>query len=329
MRRWTKLWPIGPMIVAGLATFPSSAAVPRSLKDVTESYSPKGTSKASVASQLDQAAAQLDAGERKTKEAFEDARRESSAINARLIARGRAYVRMTRAGLLPLSGGFEQFLTRTTRLERWHHSLEREVSRQRELQQSIVALGKRMESLSRQRGPLELKRASAHDSEAALTDAQERALAFEQAFAGPPKDGHTAIYGTNMPFTGPGSNADFRSLKGHLVFPVAGRAEILRAKRRGGGGPGLEMRVAAGSPVQAVYGGRVAFAEKYADFGRTVIVDHGNSYFTVSAGLDNVRVRVGEDVTAGSTLGTVGDTGLYFEIRRSGDSVDPAPWFGI
>ena len=78
-----------------------------------------------------------------------------------------------------------------------------------------------------------------------------------------------------------------------------------------------------------MFASRVAFAEKYADFGRTVIVDHGNNYFTVNAGLGSVRVRVGEDVTAGSTLGTVGDTGLYFEIRRSGDTIDPAPWFGI
>lgn len=327
--KWVKFRPLWPMIVAGLTTIPSSAAVPQSLSDAVGTYSRKGGGNASVAAQLDQAAAELDAGERKAKEAFEDARRESADISARLIARGRAYVRMTRAGLLPLGGGFDQFLTRATRLERWHHALERDVTRQQELQKSIIVLGKRLESLSKERGPLELRRASAHDSQAALTDAQERALAFERAFASPPRDGHMAIYGANMPFSGSGTISDFQSLKGHLAFPVAGRAEIVRAKRRGGGGLGLEMRVPAGSPVQAVYGGRVAFAEKYADFGRTVIIDHGNSYFTVNAGLEAVRVRVGEDVTAGLTLGTVGDTGLYFEIRRSGDTVDPAPWFGI
>jgi septal ring factor EnvC (AmiA/AmiB activator) len=81
--------------------------------------------------------------------------------------------------------------------------------------------------------------------------------------------------------------------------------------------------------VQAVFGGRVAFAEQYADFGNTVIVDHGGSYFTVNAGLATMKVRVGDEITAGSTLGTVGDTGLYFEIRRTGDTIDPAPWFGL
>ena len=42
------------------------------------------------------------------------------------------------------------------------HALERDVTRQRELQKSIVDLGKKLETLSRARGPLELKRASAH-----------------------------------------------------------------------------------------------------------------------------------------------------------------------
>jgi len=322
--------PLLPLMIAGLATIPSSAAMSQSLSDNVRTYSRHAVS-ASTAAQLDQAAAQLDAGERKAKQEFEDARRESADVSARLIARGRAYVRMTRAGLLPLGGGFEQFVERSTRLERWHHAIDRDIAHKRELEQAIIALGKRLSDFGKQRGPLELKRASAHDSENALSDAQERAESFERAFASAPapKDGHTAIYNPSMPFGTPGSITDFRSLKGHMVFPVAGRAEIVRAKRRGGGGQGLEMRVPAGSPVQAVFGGRVVFSDKYADFGRTVIIDHGNSFFTVSAGLDAARVRLGEDVTAGSTLGTVGETGLYFEIRRTGDTIDPAPWFGI
>jgi murein hydrolase activator len=326
LRTLRQFWPLA---VAALATIPSSAAVPGTLDDHIRSAARDAKSGESVAAQLDQAAARLDSGERQAKQTFEDMRRESKDTKARLIARGRAYVRLTRAGLLPLSGGFDQFLQRATRVERWHQSLTRDVNRERELDSSIVALGKRIDSLNRERSTLELRRASARNSEDAMVDAQERALAFERAFASPPKDGHTAVYGANLPFTSDQGQADFRKLKGHLAFPVTGRAEIVRAKRRGGGGPGLEMRVAKGSSVQAVFGGRVAFADQYADFGNTVIIDHGNSYFTVNAGLASVRVRLGEDVSAGSTLGTVGDTGLYFEIRRSGDTVPPEAWFGI
>lgn len=320
---------LGPLVIAGLSAVPSSAAVPERLSPNIGSYSSRAAHRESVAERLDKAAARLDAGERELKQQFEDLRRDDKNTRARLIARGHAYVRWMRAGLLPLSGGFEQFLQRASRLERLHQSLAHDVKHEQEVQAAIVTLGKRLETMSHERGKLDQRRASIHELPDELDDAQERALAFERAFASPPNDGHTAVYGANLPLSDDASQADFRKMKGRLAFPVAGRAEIVRAKRRGGGGPGLEMRVARGSSVQSVFSGRVAFADQYADFGNTVIVDHGNSYFTVNAGLATMKVKVGEEVPAGATLGTVGDTGLYFEIRRSGDTVDPAPWFGL
>jgi septal ring factor EnvC (AmiA/AmiB activator) len=82
-----------------------------------------------------------------------------------------------------------------------------------------------------------------------------------------------------------------------------------------------------------VHAGRIAFGDLYADYGKTVIVDHGDQHYSVSAGLDEIEVRVGDDVTTGTRLGTVGDNGrgpvLYFEIRIGSENVDPAEWFGI
>lgn len=321
-----RLW---PWLLAGLSTLPSSAASPDALNAGVGSYAPSAARRESVAARLDKAAARLDAGERKSKLEFEDLRRESALTQARLIARGRTYVRWKRAGLLPLVSGFDQFMQRATRLERLHELLTRDIKREQELEKAIVATGKHLEVLNRDRANLETKRTQAREADLEVDSAEERALAFERAFATPPKDGHTAVYGASMPLTGDASPSDIRKMKGHLPFPVTGRTEIVRAKRRGGGGPGLEMRVSRGSAVQAVFAGRVVFADEYADFGKTVILDHGNGFFTVSAGLANMRARVGEDLSAGATLGTVGDTGLYFEIRRAGDTVDPAPWFGL
>jgi septal ring factor EnvC (AmiA/AmiB activator) len=93
------------------------------------------------------------------------------------------------------------------------------------------------------------------------------------------------------------------------------------------------MRATAGAPVRSVAAGRVAFADSYADYGKTIIVEHGRRYYTVCANLGSIDVSVGDEIGAGERLGTVGDSGngprLYFEIRVGKDTVDPGPWFGI
>jgi murein DD-endopeptidase MepM/ murein hydrolase activator NlpD len=93
------------------------------------------------------------------------------------------------------------------------------------------------------------------------------------------------------------------------------------------------MSAPRGTPVRAVYPGRIAFADLYADYGKTIIVDHGDQHYSVSANLDEISVRVGDDVTSGTRLGSVGDTGrgpmLYFEMRVGSENVEASDWFGI
>jgi septal ring factor EnvC (AmiA/AmiB activator) len=88
-----------------------------------------------------------------------------------------------------------------------------------------------------------------------------------------------------------------------------------------------------GTPVRAVHPGRVAFADRYPAYGNTVILDHGDGYFTVSANLDVLAVATGQEVELGARLGTVGATphgpALYFELRRHSQVLEPAEWFGI
>jgi septal ring factor EnvC (AmiA/AmiB activator) len=67
-------------------------------------------------------------------------------------------------------------------------------------------------------------------------------------------------------------------------------------------------------------------------YGNLVIVDHGDGYHTLVAHLGAMRTAMGEEVEAGTVLGTVGDSGswkgpfLYFEVREHGRPVDPRPW---
>lgn len=87
-----------------------------------------------------------------------------------------------------------------------------------------------------------------------------------------------------------------------------------------------------GRPVRAVAAGRVRFSGWFRGYGKLVIVDHGDEYFTICGHLGDLAVAEGDEVSAGQTLGSVGETGslsgpqLYFEIRQGARAEDPAGW---
>jgi septal ring factor EnvC (AmiA/AmiB activator) len=95
---------------------------------------------------------------------------------------------------------------------------------------------------------------------------------------------------------------------------------------------GVDFAAESGAPVRSVASGIVRFAGWFRGYGRIVIVDHGDAFHTISGHLDEIEVEVGNPVAEGQVLGTVGETGslggpsLYFELRRGGEPIDPAPW---
>ncbi len=95
---------------------------------------------------------------------------------------------------------------------------------------------------------------------------------------------------------------------------------------------GIEIAAPRGAPVRAVGPGRVLFAGWFRGFGQMVIVDHGRGSISVSAYLEDLATSAGESVALGQEIGSVGQTGsigdpgLYFEIRQHGEAVDPRVW---
>jgi septal ring factor EnvC (AmiA/AmiB activator) len=95
---------------------------------------------------------------------------------------------------------------------------------------------------------------------------------------------------------------------------------------------GVDFAAALGTPVHSVAPGRVRFAGWFRGYGRLIIIDHGDRYFTVSGHLEQIEVAVGDDVLAHESIGSVGESGsligprLYFEIRRGDEALDPADW---
>lgn len=96
----------------------------------------------------------------------------------------------------------------------------------------------------------------------------------------------------------------------------------------------MDLAAPAGTPIVAAGGGTVTFAGPRGGYGNVVILDHGDGTETRYAHQQRLDVTVGQQVTGGQQIGTVGSTGnstgphLHFEVRRNGQPVDPAPLVG-
>ena len=126
----------------------------------------------------------------------------------------------------------------------------------------------------------------------------------------------------------------FEKVRGRLSWPVAGKVVARFGQSRGGGlkWNGVLVEAARGTPVKALYDGRIAYADWLQGLGLLVIVDHGG-YMSLYAHNEQIYKSVGDRVTAGEAIATVGDSGgrstpgLYLEIRRGAKAIDPTPWF--
>ena len=127
----------------------------------------------------------------------------------------------------------------------------------------------------------------------------------------------------------------FAKLKGKLSWPVAGKLVASFGQVRAGGvkWDGVLLSGSQGTAVRAVYHGRVVYADWLSGLGLLTIIDHGDGYLSLYGHNERLFKEVGERVTAGDTIATVGDSGgrsspaLYFEIRKAGKPIDPRPWF--
>ena len=131
------------------------------------------------------------------------------------------------------------------------------------------------------------------------------------------------------------SSQPFARSKGKLAWPVPGRLAGDYGQPRGGGPVkwnGVLLEADRGTPVRAIYGGRIAFADWLPGLGLLVIVDHGGGYMSLYGHNEALLKEPGDVVAAGEAVAQVGDSGgqsrpaLYFEIRQNGEPVDPHQW---
>jgi len=121
-------------------------------------------------------------------------------------------------------------------------------------------------------------------------------------------------------------------LLGRPKLPVLGHIRVAYGETDslGDRSEGIEIETRPSAVVVAPLPGRIRFAGPFRGYGQLLIVDHGNGYHSLIAGLGRIDRPVGREVMAGEPLGTMasaseGTPSLYFELRRHGTPVDPHP----
>jgi septal ring factor EnvC (AmiA/AmiB activator) len=131
------------------------------------------------------------------------------------------------------------------------------------------------------------------------------------------------------------SEEPFRKAKGRLAWPVSGKLAGDFGQRIGGGPvrrTGILFTAPEGTPVRAIYHGRVAFADWLPGLGLLIVIDHGEGYMSLYGHNSALLKEAGDWVMPGEAIAAAGDTGgqsqssVYFEIRHDGKPVDPHDW---
>lgn len=140
------------------------------------------------------------------------------------------------------------------------------------------------------------------------------------------------------------ASAPFSVLKGQVALPVAGHIKRRFGADDGIGGimQGDMLATQSGAIVTAPADGSVLYAGPFRSYGQLLILNAGDGYHVVLAGMSRINVAPGQSVLAGEPIGAMGEARvaststsknanatpeLYVEFRKDGKPVDPTPWW--
>lgn len=135
----------------------------------------------------------------------------------------------------------------------------------------------------------------------------------------------------------------FSASRGLIRTPVESISVKPFGARDGAGSQtqGITIETRPLAAVTAPFDGRIAFAGPFRRYGQLLILEVGEGYHLLLAGMARIDGIVGQNVLAGEPVGTMGESArsentgsagsdrpsLYLELRRNGNPVDPEPWF--
>ncbi|GLI91375.1 murein hydrolase activator EnvC family protein [Methylocystis echinoides] len=218
-----------------------------------------------------------------------------------------------------------------------------------EAETALQAESERIEKLARQATSLKdlISRMEAESEAARKGAAAARKADEDRAAAQARLDAAAREKALAAPFRDPARLApavSFADLKGKLNFPASG--EILRRYGAPDGFGGKEkawfIATRDNGVVVAPCDGWIAFSGPYRTFGQLLIINAGDGYYVVLAGMSRSNVNVGQFVLAGEPVASMGDGAaqtssaiaigakkpiLYVEFRKDGASIDSSPWW--
>ncbi|HIB95934.1 MAG TPA: hypothetical protein EYO70_05195 [Candidatus Marinimicrobia bacterium] len=133
-------------------------------------------------------------------------------------------------------------------------------------------------------------------------------------------------------------SAPFTELKGKLPWPIDGKVisrfgtyhnPVLKTVTEN---TGIDIRGSEGTEVRSIYDGIVTTVTYIRGYGNTVILDHGDSFYSVYTHVTEVEVEENSYVNARDIIAHVGDSGslegakLHFEIWGNKDKLNPELW---
>ncbi|ADZ72571.1 M23 peptidase domain protein [Polymorphum gilvum SL003B-26A1] len=149
------------------------------------------------------------------------------------------------------------------------------------------------------------------------------------------------------PFVDPGRLTPavaFIEARGQLPKPVSGvlLKDFGQEDDFGGRTEGQSIATRPGARITAPNDGWVVYSGPFRSFGQLLILNAGDGYHVLLAGMDRIDVELGQFVLAGEPVGVMGSTHwasastfglgstqpvLYVEFRKDGSAIDPTPWW--
>lgn len=124
---------------------------------------------------------------------------------------------------------------------------------------------------------------------------------------------------------------NFVKAKGHLLRPARGPVVTAYGEQMSKGvtSKGIIIKTRSQAQVISPYDGTVIFAGPFRGYGNLIIIEHGQGYLSLLAGLEEVDCELGQMLLAGEPVGQMpksGDARLYVELRKDNHPVNPLTW---